>query len=381
MKWLFALLILAGCDRVFGLFEIVDASPNDVGPEGNACGSRFQTRRDYDVGTNPQGVALADVNNDDRVDILVANSGSDDISILLNDGQGRFTAGTPLAMEATARPRGIIAFNLNSDSFPDIAILNSGLGKLTVIPGRGDGMFGMRVDYMFAGPNPVAVAAATIDSDGSVDLVVLLDNGSAQTMINVATTYTYGGLTTTGGFTTDVALADVTGDGKNDLLIAVLSANSVFVFPGNGLGSFSVGTQVTVAAPRAIALGLVDTGSTLDIAVANDVGNTATVLLGGGNGTFSIGQTIQIGTQTWDVALGTLGNGSSMDLAVAQYSQTPSFFVSDGDGTGGFAMPDSYDVPSASQGLAIGDLDGRAPQDVVVANYDANSISVLLGCQ
>ncbi len=63
------------------------------------------TRQDYDVGTSPQGIAVADLNGDGLFDLAVANERSNDVSVLLGNGDGTFQ--TPQSFAAGSGPRAI----------------------------------------------------------------------------------------------------------------------------------------------------------------------------------------------------------------------------------------------------------------------------------
>jgi FG-GAP-like repeat len=56
----------------------------------------------YPTGINPGGLAAADLNGDGRPDLVIANLGSNSLTILLNDGMGGFTAAAPLSLGALA---------------------------------------------------------------------------------------------------------------------------------------------------------------------------------------------------------------------------------------------------------------------------------------
>jgi FG-GAP-like repeat/Bacterial pre-peptidase C-terminal domain len=100
--------------------------------------------RTYFVGTSPVGVAVADVNDDGVPDMLVANQGSNDISVLFGsyDANGAWSgiAGPrlksggdgPIAVAVRQRAGGLV---------PDLAVLNGGSGTMTLLPGVGGGFF------------------------------------------------------------------------------------------------------------------------------------------------------------------------------------------------------------------------------------------------
>jgi hypothetical protein len=98
----------------------------------------------YSVGTDPVGLTIADINGDGIPDLLVANQGSNDVSVLFGsivDGQWHGTPG-PLLKSNGEAP---IAVSLLKDAASpggyDLAITNAVTGTVAVLSGRGQGFF------------------------------------------------------------------------------------------------------------------------------------------------------------------------------------------------------------------------------------------------
>src|SRR5438067_1667235 len=90
---------------------------------GNGDGT-FQPQVRYPVGSGPQGVVAADVNLDGNLDLLIANRNDGTISVLLGNGDGTFQ---PQAISPTGElPTGIVVSDFNRDGLPDIATASSG---------------------------------------------------------------------------------------------------------------------------------------------------------------------------------------------------------------------------------------------------------------
>jgi hypothetical protein len=184
--------------------------------------------------------------------------------------------------------------------FPKVLNCVASGGKAGVLLGNGDGTFQPAVSYTLGGFGATSVAVADVNGDGKPDLLVatgsavgvLLGNGDGT--FQTVTKYSSGGLTAL-----SVAVADVNGDAKPDLVVAnwctdsSCTASSVGVLLGNGDGTFQ--TAVTYDSggifANSVVIGDVNGDGKLDLAVVNgsttgaDAGNVG-VLLGNGDGTF-----------------------------------------------------------------------------------------------
>ncbi len=176
-----------------------------------------------------------------------------------------------------------------------------------------------------------------------------------------------------------MAVADVTGDGKLDIVVANYQSNTVSVLLGNGDGTFQPQqTFATGLEPRAVAIGDVNGDGKADVVVANFGSNTVSVLLGNGNGTFAAQQTFACGFGPVSVVLGDLTGDGKADIAVANFaSNTVSVLLGNGDGT--FEVPQSVATSIEPLALAVGDVNGDGIPDLAVANVGDGTVSVLLG--
>src|SRR5436190_902606 len=101
-----------------------------------------------------------------------------------------------------------------------------------------------------------------------------------------------------------VAVGDVDGDGKLDIVVANFDSNTVSVRLGDGLGGFSGTTDFPVGSlPTSVALGDVNGDGKLDILTANVASNTVSVRLGDGLGGFSGTTNVPVATGPQSVAV------------------------------------------------------------------------------
>jgi hypothetical protein len=131
---------------------------------GNVLG-----RVDHVTGTAPWGLSIADVNGDGFADIAVANSGADFASLFLNNGAGAFPGRTDFA--AGDAPRTVALADVNADSRVDLLSASFTGGFVSRLLGDGNGGFGARADSP-AGPNPAALVVGDANNDGHADIAV-----------------------------------------------------------------------------------------------------------------------------------------------------------------------------------------------------------------
>ena len=90
----------------------------------------------------PVSVVLSDVNGDTELDAIVSNQGNDTVAILLNDGMGNLTVTTSLDVGAGSDPDGVAVGDVNADAIPDIVTANVSTDEISIFAGGGNGAFG-----------------------------------------------------------------------------------------------------------------------------------------------------------------------------------------------------------------------------------------------
>jgi hypothetical protein len=197
---------------------------------GNGDGT-FQTAVVYSAGPPAPGLApewsaVADVNVDHKPDLLVSNVGG--VGLLLGNGDGTFQ---PPISVAAGGP--IAVADLNGDQKPDLVCGN---GDVKVLLGNGDGTFQPAVTYNSDG-GAASVSISDVNGDGKPDLLagngsvaVLLGNGDGS--FQAAVTYSFGETVS------PIVVADVNADGAPDVIGDDWGHKAVRVILGNGDGTF-----------------------------------------------------------------------------------------------------------------------------------------------
>jgi hypothetical protein len=316
---------------------------------GNGNGT-FQTPVAYgSAGLYPNFVATGDVNADGKLDLLVTNYCSDStcttssVAVLLGNGDGTFQA--PVAyLTGGLNPFSVSLGDMNGDGKPDLVISNSRPGAIAVLLGNGDGTFQTATVYPSGGDGAGITALADVNGDGKLDVLVpvvdpttgeigevgvMIGNGDGTLQTSVI--YLSGG-DSPGG----LAVADVNGDGKLDLVVsntcrlnngACTGETVVGVLLGNGDGTFQTAKiygSGGALAPGSIAVKDMNGDGKLDIVVANectdgrpincDIGQVG-VLLGNGDGTFQTALTYPAGDAgTVSLAVADVNHDGKLDI-------------------------------------------------------------------
>jgi hypothetical protein len=360
---------------------------------------QFLQAPQYPTGANsdPQALAVGDFNNDGIPDMAVANSGTNNVTIFLGNGDGTFTAQKTSPTVGTS-PEGIAVGDFNQDGNLDLAVTNFNSNSITILFGNGDGTFTAQAVSPATGTQPHGIAVADFNGDGYPDIVVT-NSGTSPANIGVLLNNGSGGFGAqktynSGNSPWAVAVGDVNGDGFPDIVVANnFNLNLVSIYLNNGTGGFGTQLQASTGvgkgSPVSIAVGNftgLPGASNLDIAVAVQGGtggqDAVSILIGKGAGSFATPVIYPTAPFPTAVAVADLNGDGNLDLAVsAAQGNVVSVFW--GDGAGGFSGPVNCGTGDIPYALAIADLNnekqnGLPVNDLVVANSQGNSVSVIM---
>jgi hypothetical protein len=243
------------------------------------------------VGTTPVAGAVGDFDGNGSADLAVANSGyRNNLRILLNDGSGRFRLAPGSPFKVGRFPSSIAKADFDGDGKPDLAVASE---NVRILLGDGSGRFAATAPVEL-GAVPLTLTAADLTGDAHPDLVAVTYSEGGETLaisvlLNDGTGRLAAGpsLSVIGkGDSLNVAVADFTGDGKQDLVVAGSNKNKLVLLPGNGAGGFGQATLLAVGgAPGALVTGDLNGDDKPDLAVF--VGKRLAILLGNGAGGFA----------------------------------------------------------------------------------------------
>jgi uncharacterized repeat protein (TIGR01451 family)/CSLREA domain-containing protein len=225
-------------------------------------------------GSAPEEVVIADFNLDFQMDIAVAFKGSNAIGVAFNNGGGNFSAISSFSTGAGSQPHSLVVEDFNYDGRPDLAFGAVGTNTVKLLLSQPLAIFSGPITVGTA-DSPTSLAAADIDLDGDVDLIV----GSATEAGPVTTFQNFGDATFAAPVVTmhfkvinDVAVADFTGDGRPDVVVASnLGTDSPEILP-QLTGAFLVTAETGVTTMN-VNFGVQPLGSITGTVFNDDNGN------------------------------------------------------------------------------------------------------------
>jgi hypothetical protein len=335
----------------------------------------FQSVPGYNGGSHQfeQNLATGDFNGDSRLDLAVANY--DSIGLLSGKADGSFSLLS--TADAGYYPWAVAVGDLNNDGEADVAVANycnpSGCstGLLTVRLGNGDGTFRPAKVYG-SGRDPWSIALGDFNRDGKLDVVVAGDSltiylGHGDGTFDLVGSYSPGGYGEE-----SVVVADLNGDAKLDLAVSNLCVDypcrsgASAILLGNGDGTFRAAvTYDTGGYTQNVAVSDVNGDGKLDLAVTNRYGGLVRVFLGKGDGTFPVSSDYNIGRTAFAVGFQDFDGDGKQDMLVTSDEGT-SLLLGRGDGT----FESQTDYPVAGYQITTGDFNGDGKPDVALQGGD-----------
>ncbi len=342
--------------------ESPSAGPDSLGVLRNLGGRVFAPESSFPTEPEVTGLAVADMNGDGWPDVVTLNQLNSSIGVFLNDHTGKF--GVQVTYPAGNGPDGgpdwawtLAVADLDGDLRPDVVVGEVDLttqmltgGGVGVRLNLGGGTLGPEVIYpnaVLAGPMgglqhgwPISIAVADLNGDGAPDIAITSTDSYAAVYLNQGggtfapeARYPVGNSSTSGNVNVKVAIGDLDGNGRPDLVVTDGFDASVGMLLNAGSGAFAPERPIaplTGIGPY-LALADLDRNGRLDVVTANFTGGAmgVSVVLNQGGATFS---------------------------APASYATATGAFI---------------------EALAVADIDGDGLPDIAVADENACQIEVL----
>ena len=243
--------------------------------------------------SHPQSVAVADFDSNGHMDIVVANSGLDNVSINLGYGNSSFASPIQYSMGVGSAPRMVAVGHFNDDTVIDIVVANFGTNNIIVLFGKGDGSFSDQTPIQTSPTRPLYVVVVDFNNDTCLDVVV----------------------------------DDFNQDQYLDIAVVNSDTNNIGIFLGFGDGTFSsmiASSTGDFSSPVSLSVGHFDNDTNLDIAVANFGINNVCILFGYGNGRFRnvVCRTSGYDSRPFAVASGDVNGDNKADIVIVNHGSS-----------------------------------------------------------
>jgi cysteine-rich repeat protein len=335
-------------------------------------------------GANPRGGVAENINADGRLDLVVANQGSNSFSVFLGNGNQTFQ--TRFDVSVGQPPTSISSGDFDRDGKSDLVVTKATANEAAILFGNGVGAFTSLTISQFSGSTfPRDVFVADFTNDGLLDFVTANTANSRGKIVRQDSTVSdarslsrFLSLTDLSGLS---AATVVAGDIDNNGVLDV-----VFGDPSQGLtvflGSFSFNPNPSLAYSFALApsqplsntssvvvLADVDLNGSLDI-VANDAGNSLVRFLGNGTGAFSSKQVLSSQPLSIsDIAVADLEGDGSKEIIVADPTASKILIFS---ASGVLRLSRLLSSPPSS--LVVGEFNGDGLPDIMAISATANNV-------
>ncbi len=310
---------------------------------GSISSGSFASKVDFGTGTNPNALAIGDIDGDGKLDLIISNTPSN-ISVLRNTStNGNISFASRIDFNRGGFSNSIVISDLDSDGRLDIisadinddfvAVLtnSSSIGNISFSP----------VAKFFTSNNLVSVNVSDLNGDSKLDLVVLADNrfsvfrntSEIGTLSFAAETSINSGI----NFSTSMELGDIDGDQKPDLIIANSNSSSTSTSSLSVLRNTSTSGSISFA-PKA------------------DIFN---------------------GLQQTSIALADIDGNQKIDIITVNAQDFVKVFPNiSSTGNISFGTQANFITDNSARSIAISDIDGDSKPDLIVTNNNSGSLSV-----
>jgi hypothetical protein len=348
--------------------DIVVAGTGDVAIFHGTPGGGLLPPVVYAGGAGAEYGAVGDFDRDGLNDVVVSNVNSADISILLNTGGGNLDA--MRVVEGGTGASALASADVDGDGHPDLIVAYETSREVTVFKGSASGEFqtpaGLQLQI-----NPHAIRLGDVDGDAHTDIALLSDDAKTLTFLLGSFGGTFSQSTTLNlPELSDFTLADLNGDGKDDLIYTD-TVGKVFVRFATGGGNFGSPTSYDLPeAPTALTSDDFNLDGHKDVAVATGARIFLFYGTPDGSGTLGLFSTIDVpdiailktGFMDNDVFPDLVGVGKNVTVIYNDHGISYTSIVQ-------LTLPTAHGTA-----VAIADLNGDGANDIAVTNFDPSTL-------
>lgn len=347
-------------------------------------------------GASPRSVRTVDFDGDGKTDLVTSNQSGGTLAIFRNTSTSATDSfAAKIELIAGTGVFKICTGDLNGDGKPDMVVSNNNSGNAGAISifrntsTSGNISFGPKIDSSI-GNGPLGLAIADLDGDGKPEVLVAAGNSGyisvfKNTSVNDSISFAAKINVSNSGHADNILVRDIDGDGKPDLVASNFSSSSISVYRNTsttGNISFAPKVDFTVGTnPGDIVCGDLDGDGIIDIAVSNYSSTSISILRNtstSGNISFAAKTDITTGSNPMELALEDLDGDGKTDIGVVNnLSNTVSIFKNTGSsGTISFASKIDFTTELAPTGICMVDLNGDGKPDIATTNSSSGTFSL-----
>jgi hypothetical protein len=332
----------------------------------------------YRAGTSPFALIAADVNGDQRPDLLTANFSSTASVITNLSGPSLPLAPifTPLPTNypIAAGARGLALADINADLIPDLISANSSVNSLTILRGTAAGAF-TPAGSVPVGTSPRQVVAADFDGNNGPDLAAVnfTTNNVSILLNDGAGAFTPAASPLVDAGPVDLAAANLVGSAAIDLAVVSRTTNRLSILRGNADGTFTPDISFdTTAGPTSIITRDLDGDGDADIALCTDTARTIHLFRNDAGEFTPLVYTLTFPAA--DVATDDLNGDQRLDLVAVGASSFATFFNSGPTGEAAFTLDRVYTTVGGLNSVSLADLDSDGDPDASLIASSTGSV-------
>lgn len=333
----------------------------------------------------PDGINAVDVDGDGLTDLVAYSALNDSVSILRNDGLGSLESPSTLSLDSA--PSNLSLRDIDSDDNVDFLIPQPADDRITLVFGDGTTSGDGATISLDTIDQPNKIEAADVNGDGTTDLIVL---GSSQLGVLLGAEnreFASAPPIDLGNATSQIVTADFNRDGAIDIALGSSSSTGtkVTIRLGSGDGIFGPAVDYPLAASDSTPLPLsglrsidVDDDGDMDLIASDPTSDSIRVLLGDGDGTFATAMTTIVGGNPVDFTLTDVTGDGIEDLIVAA-ARDGMANVLTGVGDGTFIDRQDYYLGANPVGIAVIDVLGDNSYNLYSVNAGSEFLVTVLG--
>jgi flagellin-like hook-associated protein FlgL len=337
----------------------------------------FVTQTTLDTGSaTGREVRTSDLNGDGYEDIVTGNWTSNNISVMLSNGDGTFSGPTTYGLGGNASMVRLV--DLNHDGKKDVVTrgFDGVNNSVAVLLGNGNGTFQSANFYSVGSTLFYDFELADFNNDGNLDFIGghgSLGFGNGIGVYLGRSDGSFGSFTTVGAYrATEFSVGDFNGDSNLDFTFYDNGATTASIAYGNGTGSFAVSSLGYNSAVTALDA---NRDGYSDIVKYNNA-TTLGILLGSANNTFTSGGTIALTASSPFIVrnLDANSDGYSDLIAYSTTGTLANIIFGCGDGT--FSAAQALTIQAGTNDVTVGDVTGNGAKDLIFGSTTTPNLTI-----